>query len=89
MLWLGLAVAESMAAEQYEQPTERQAAAVLPPEMVTGPYHRMLDPVVPYRYMDHFIIESPFGHFEVGGWRLAEAPQRTPRHRGLARDQDE
>jgi hypothetical protein len=64
---LGLAAAGSIAAEQYEQPTERQAAAVLPPVMVTGPHHRVQDAVVAYGYMDHFIVESPFGHFEVVG----------------------
>jgi len=56
-----------MAAEQYEQPTERQAAEVLPPEMVAGPNHRVQDPVVAYGYMDRFTVASQFGSFEVVG----------------------
>ena len=66
-LSLGLAAVGSMAVEQYEQPTERQAAAVLPPEMVAGPHHRVQDPVVAYGYMDRLTVESPFGRFEVVG----------------------
>jgi hypothetical protein len=67
VLWLGLAVTSGMAVEQDEQPIERQAATMLPPEMVTGPHHRVQASVVAYGYMDRFTVDAPFGNFEVVG----------------------
>src|SRR5437660_79309 len=46
MLFLGLWAAGAMAAEPYEQPTDRRAAEVLPPERVVSPNHRVQDPVL-------------------------------------------
>src|SRR5712691_9157414 len=68
MLFLGLWAAGAMAAEPYEQPTDRRAAEVLPPAMVVSPNHRVQDPVLADGYMYRFTVESPFGTFEVTGY---------------------
>src|SRR5437660_11000753 len=67
ILLLGLWAAGAMAAEPYEQPTDRRAAEVLPPAMVMTPNHQVKDPVVADGCMDRFTVESPFGTFEVTG----------------------
>jgi hypothetical protein len=67
LLLLGLWATGGMAAEPYEQPTERRAAEVLPPAMVVTPNYQVQDPVVADGYMDRFTVVSPFGTFEVTG----------------------
>ena len=57
-----------MAAEPYEQPTERQAAEVLPTALVVSPNYRVQDPVIADGYMYRFTVESPFGTFEATGY---------------------
>jgi len=57
-----------MAAEPYEQPTERQAAEVLPTALVVSPHYRVQDPVIADGYMYRFTVESPFGTFEATGY---------------------
>ena len=67
MLVLGLWTTGVMAAEPYEQPTDRRAVEVLPPALVVTPNHRVQDPVMADGYMYRFTVESPFGGFEVIG----------------------
>src|SRR5262245_18888580 len=67
ILVLGLWATGATAAEPYEQPTERQAAEVLPPAIVVTSNYHVQDPVVADRYMDRFTVVSPFGTFEVTG----------------------
>jgi hypothetical protein len=54
-------------AQQYEQPTERRAADVLPPEMVAGPNHSIQETVLADGYMYRFLVDSQFGAFDVTG----------------------
>jgi len=67
MLLLGLWVTGAMAAESYEQPTERRATEVLPPALIVTSNHQVQDLVVADGYMDHFTVGSPFGTFEATG----------------------
>src|SRR5262245_38620959 len=54
-------------AQQYEQPAERRAADVLPPDLVAGPSHRVQDTVLADGYMYRFTVDSPFSTFDVTG----------------------
>ena len=67
LLVLGLWVTGARAAGPYEQPTERQAAEVLPSAMVVSPHHHVQDPVVADDDMYRFTVGSPFGTFEATG----------------------
>ena len=40
---------------------------MLSPDLATGPYHRVLNPIMADGYMLHFTVESTFGSFEVTG----------------------
>ena len=55
------------AAGPYEEPADRPVAQTLPPELATGPYHKVRDPIAADGYMMHFTVESTFGTFEVTG----------------------
>ena len=57
----------SVAAGPYEQPADRTVAQALPPELASGPYHKVRDPIVADGYMMHFTVDSNFGTFEVTG----------------------
>ncbi len=71
ILVLGLWATEAVAAEPYDQPTERRAAEVLPPAMAVTPNHRVQDPVVADGYMDRFTVESSRGsqRAPTNSWR--------------------
>lgn len=56
-----------MAAGPYEQAADRPVAQALAPELASGPYHKVRDPIVADGYMMHFTVESTFGSFEVTG----------------------
>jgi hypothetical protein len=51
----------------YEQAADRSPSDVLPADLATGPYHRVLNPIMADGYMLHFTVESTFGPFEVTG----------------------
>ncbi|NKB81033.1 MAG: hypothetical protein GKS05_03900 [Nitrospirales bacterium] len=51
----------------FETPDALDARDMLPPELLTGEHHTVLDDVVPFRLMNHFTITSPFGQFEAYG----------------------
>ena len=55
------------AAPQFEQPANRKASDVLPPQLLSGPHYRIRDNVGSYGYMNHYGVNSDFGAFEVTG----------------------
>ena len=55
------------AAAQHEDPADRRAQDVLPPDLVTGPNFKVQDAVSADGYMYRFAVESPFGPFDVTG----------------------
>ena len=54
-------------AQQFEVPSNRSAASVLPPDLLAGPYHRVRERIVSYGFLHHFTVDSSFGVFEVVG----------------------
>ncbi len=59
--------AAAAAAPRFESPGKYQASSILPPQLLSGPHHRVRDAVVSYGYMHHFVVDSDFGVFEVTG----------------------
>ncbi len=59
--------AATEAAPRVETPGKYQASSILPPQLLSGPHHRVRDTVVSYGYMHHFVVDSDFGVFEVTG----------------------
>ena len=51
----------------YEELPELQASNILRPEILTGPHHKVRDPVPTYSGTNHFTIDSEFGVFEADG----------------------
>jgi hypothetical protein len=51
----------------YETPTALRASEVLPPELVSGPHHRVQEEVRADGLHRVFSVDSPFGHFEARG----------------------
>ncbi len=66
MLLLGAAVTATSAA-QFEAPTNRKAAEILPAELLKGPNYQVRETVVSYGYMHHWTVDSDFGTFEATG----------------------
>lgn len=64
-----LAVAEK---KGFEPTPVFQASQILPAEVVAGPHHRLQEEVRNDGYMNHFIIESPFGTYQVVGVPMLE-----------------
>jgi len=54
-------------AEQFEAPANRNAAEILPAELLNGPNYRVRETVTSYGYMNHWTVDSDFGVFEVTG----------------------
>ena len=46
------------------------AKEVLPPELVSGPHHHIVDPVVNDGFTNHFLIHSDFGVYETAGLEM-------------------
>ncbi len=55
----------SAAAQQYDSPQELRASQILPPEMVTGPNHRVDERVINDGFQNHYKIYSKFGEYAV------------------------
>lgn len=51
----------------YEQPPLQRAADVVPPELLQGPHHRVVEPVRTDGFLRSYSIESDFGSFEAVG----------------------
>jgi len=59
--------AAAAAAPRFESPGKYQASSILPPQLLSGPHHRVRETVVSYGYMHHFVVDSDFDVFEVTG----------------------
>jgi hypothetical protein len=53
--------------KRFEVPENRQAADILPAEVIKGPHYRIRDKVVSYGYLHHYTVDSDFGVFKVTG----------------------
>jgi len=54
-------------ASDYEELPELKASEILRPEILSGPHHKVQEPVPTYSGSNHFSIESDFGAFEAEG----------------------
>ena len=54
-------------AQTFEVPSNRLASQILPPNLISSPYHRVREMVVSYGYMHHFTVDSQFGVFQATG----------------------
>ena len=52
---------------KFELPTDDSVSNVLPPDLISSPYHRVRDKVNSYGYMHHFVVDSDFGVYDVTG----------------------
>ena len=57
----------SVYAQTFEVPSNRLASQILPPNLISSPYHRVREMVVSYGYMHHFTVDSQFGVFQATG----------------------
>ena len=62
-----LLCATASGATQFEAPANREAAEILPAELLRGPKYQVRDTVVSYGYMHHWTVDSDFGTFEAIG----------------------
>ena len=62
-----LAAGDTNAAKGYEKPPVLRAADVLPPELRSGPHHRVEDAVATDGFMRIYSIASDFGEFQASG----------------------
>ena len=62
----GLLAAPTLALD-YETPPSLAARDVATPELVRGPNHELVEPVVSDGWLNTYIIDSPFGQFEAQG----------------------
>ena len=69
MIPLGLARAQGAAGGNEAWP-KVQGADVVAPELLKGPYHTVVEPVIIEGHMARFVIESRFGNFSVLGERM-------------------
>ena len=58
---------DAVTVSKTEVPHNRSVTEVLPQNMISGPHYRVRETVVSYGYMNHFIVDSDFGVFEVTG----------------------
>ena len=54
----------------YETAPVFSAKDLLPPELVSGPHHRIVDPVVNDGFTNHYLIHSDFGVYETAGLEM-------------------
>ena len=54
-------------APDYEELPELKASEILRPEFLTGPHHKVREPVPTYFGANQFIVDSDFGVFEADG----------------------
>ena len=54
-------------ASDYEELPELKASEILRPEILSGPHHKVREPVPTYSGSNHFSIESDFSIFEAEG----------------------
>lgn len=66
------AAAAPVTAPRFEKPPVLNASAVLPPEVLQGPYHTVAQKVTNDGYFNNYRIISQFGTFDVEGQVLLE-----------------
>ncbi len=54
----------------YETAPIFAAKDLLPPDLVSGPHHRIVDPVVNDGFTNHYLIHSDFGVYETAGLEM-------------------
>lgn len=52
-------------AQDYEKPPRLKASAVLPPDLLKSGVHQVRDEVTTDGHLDHFIVESQFGLYDI------------------------
>jgi hypothetical protein len=57
-------------AQGYEGPPTFSAAKILPPELVQGPYHRIVGPVAVQGFQNRYQMQTKWGTFTVEGTEL-------------------
>jgi hypothetical protein len=57
-------------AGDFENPAILNASEVLPPSALSGPLHRVRDEVTTASGLNHYVVESELGSFEVDGTEL-------------------
>lgn len=62
-----LCAAARCAAQPYEVPPDRSAAALIPDRPVAAEHYRIVDPVTSDGLMDHFHIDGAYGPFDAYG----------------------
>lgn len=63
-----LSVGNSVSMAEWESADEvLHARDLLPPELLKGEFHTVLDEVMPFRFTHHYFVTSPFGQFEAFG----------------------
>ncbi len=80
---LGCACAAVTVLAQVEGPPTLQASGILPPELVSGPNHRVQERVVNDGYLNIYTIESPWG--EVRAASTAQLRQYVDELNAVAR----
>ena len=63
------------------------ASRVLPPELIRGPHHQIVDPVVNYFALDQFKVQSEFGDFEAHGQLILRIKLREVESIAILREQ--
>lgn len=54
-------------AQNFEEPANRAASKILPPNKLSGPHYRIQELVVSYGYLHDWTVKSDFGTFHVTG----------------------
>jgi hypothetical protein len=67
---LALLSADPLSAQGYETPPTFSAAKVLPPDLVQGPYHKIVGPVTVQGFLNHYQMQTKYGTFPVEGTEL-------------------
>jgi hypothetical protein len=67
---LALLSAGPLSAQGYETPPTFSAAKVLPPDLVQGPYHKIVGPVTVQGFLNHYQMQTKYGTFPVEGTEL-------------------
>ncbi|MCE5335360.1 MAG: hypothetical protein LLG06_12325 [Desulfobacteraceae bacterium] len=54
-------------ATQFEVPGPENASQLLPPDLLSGPHHRVREKVTSFGYMHNYTVDSDYGTFEARG----------------------
>jgi hypothetical protein len=59
-----------VSAQGYESPPTFSAAKVLPPDLLQGPYHKVVGPVTVQGFLNRYQLQTKYGTFTVEGTEL-------------------